>query len=204
MNPQDLPVFVVDDDPAVCKAKGTLLLSRGYAVRTYASGEAFLGSPHLDQGGCVLLDLRMEPGISGLEVFEELRRRGSPVVVIFLSGHGTIQSSVKAMREGAADWLEKPASEAQVLEAVTRAMDRSADAVARRTVKAQRQVLWKELTPREIEVAGQLRYGLKNKVIGRALEIDPRTVEAHRARIYQKLDVDSSNMLDRFMRDMDL
>ena len=204
MNPQDLPVFVVDDDPAVCKAKGTLLLSRGYAVRTYASGEAFLGSPHLDQGGCVLLDLRMEPGISGLEVFEELRRRGSPVVVIFLSGHGTVQSSVKAMREGAADWLEKPASEAQVLEAVTRAMDRSADAVARRTVKAQRQVLWKELTPREIEVAGQVRHGLRNKVIGKALEIDPRTVEAHRARIYQKLDVDSSNMLDRFMRDMDL
>ena len=189
MNPQDLPVFVVDDDPAVCKAKGTLLLSRGYAVRTYASGEAFLGSPHLDQGGCVLLDLRMEPGISGLEVFEELRRRGSPVVVIFLSGHGTVQSSVKAMREGAADWLEKPASEAQVLEAVTRAMDRSADAVARRTVKAQRQVLWKELTPREIETLDLLRRGFSNKEIGQVLEISENTAKFHVKAILAKLEV---------------
>ena len=103
MNTANLPVSLVDDDSRVCEAWGTILLSRGYAVQTFDSGEAFLASARSSQAGCVLLDLRMDPGMNGLQVFDEMRKRGSPSVVIFLSGHGSIQDSVRAMKGGAAD-----------------------------------------------------------------------------------------------------
>lgn len=204
MKPQDLDVFVVDNDDSVCKSVGGLLLSRGYAVKTFSSGEEFLHSPRMNQGGCVLLDLRMEPGMSGLQVFDELRKRGSPVVVIFLSGHGTIPNSVEAMKEGAADWLEKPCTEARLLDAVNLALERAADIVSKSIVKLQRMALWQSLTPREAQVAGHVRFGKANKLIAKIMDIDVRTVEAHRARSYQKLRVVNPAELDRFMRDMDL
>lgn len=204
MNIPDLPVFLVDDDAGVCEAWGSVLLSRGYAVKTFDSGEVFLASPRSNQAGCVLLDLRMDPGMNGLQVFEELRKRGSPLVVIFLSGHGTIQDSVSAMKGGAADWLEKPCSAAQLLDAVARALDNAQAIALRRAVKAERMALWQELTPREAVVAGHVRYGKKNKAIGEEMGIDGRTVETHRAHVYSKLQVDNPNGLDRFMRDMDL
>lgn len=204
MNTHDLNVFVVDNDESVCKAIGGLLLSRGYAVKTFGSGEEFLRSPRLNQGGCVLLDLRMDPGISGLQVFDELRKRGSPLVVIFLSGHGTIQASVVAMKEGATDWLEKPCSEARLFDSVKVALERAAGVVLRRDTKRQRMVRWQELTPREVEVAGHVRFGKPNKVVADDMNIEVRTVESHRARVYQKLDVDNPAELDRFMRDMDM
>ena len=204
MTSPDLSVFLVDDDASVCKAWGHVLLARGYAVMTFDSGEAFLASPRSSQPGCVLLDFAMKPGMNGLQVFDELRRRGSPLVVVFLSGEGTIPDSVRAMKGGAADWIQKPCSEEQLLDAVARALD-SAQAIARRrAVKAGRMALWQSLTPREAEVAGHVRLGKKNKAIGDEMGIDGRTVEAHRASGYAKLQVNSSNELDRFMRDMDL
>ena len=204
MNTHDLNVFVVDDDERVCEAVGGLLLSRGFAVKTFANGEDFLRSSRLNQGGCVLLDLRMEPGMSGLQVFDELRKRDSPLVVVFLSGHGSIPDSVVAIKGGAADWLEKPCSEARLLDAVNLALKSAAQVAARRSVKLQRGAPWQTLTPRETEVAGHVRLGGPNKAIARTVGIDVRTVEAHRARVYQKLDVDNPAALDRYMRDMDL
>ena len=204
MNTHDLNVFVVDNDDRICKAVGGLLLSRGYAVRTFSSGEELLRSPRLNQGGCVLLDLRMTPGMSGLQVFDALRKQDSPLVVIFLSGHGTIPDSVAAMKDGAADWLEKPCSEERLLGAVNLALERAAAVASRRSVKLQRLAPWQSLTPRETEVASLVRLGRANKAIAKVLGIDPRTVEAHRARVYQKLDVDNPSEIDRYMRDMDM
>ena len=204
MNTGNLPVSLVDDDTRVCEAWGTILLSRGYAVQTFDSGEAFLASARSSQAGCVLLDLRMDPGMNGLQVFDEMRKRGSPPVVIFLSGHGSIQDSVRAMKGGAADWLEKPCSAAQLLDAVERALDSARQMALRRTIQAERNALWETLTPREAEVAGHVRLGMKNKASGDEMGIDGRTVETHRANVYWKLQVDSSNELDRFMRDMEL
>ena len=204
MNTQDLDVFVVDNDQSVCKAIGGLLLSRGYAVKTFASGEDFLRSSRLNHGGCVLLDLRMEPGMSGLQVFDELRARGSPLVVVFLSGNGDVSTSVGAMKDGAADWIEKPCSEARLFDAVKVALDRAAEVTSRRSVKLQRTALWEALTPREAEVAGHVRFGKSSKVIVKITNLEVRTVEGYRARIYQKLDVNNPAELDRFMRDMDM
>jgi FixJ family two-component response regulator len=204
MNTQDLNVSIVDDDDRVRHALGGVFLSRGYGVKTFPSGEEFLRSPSVQQGGCVLLDLRMEPGMNGLQVFDELRKRGSPLVVVFLSGHGTIPDSVVAMKDGAADWLQKPCDEQRLLEVVNLALGRAVEVVQRHKVKMQRVVRWRALTAREAEVAGHVRLGKRNKVIARNLDIDVRTVEAHRAHVYQKLEIENPSELDRYMRDMDL
>ena len=204
MTTPDLSVFFVEDDASTRKAWGSVLLSRGYAVKAFDNGEAFLGSHSSRQAGCVLLDLRMDPGMNGLQVFDELRKRGSPLVVVFLSGHGTIPDSVRAMKGGAVDWLEKPCTEEQLLDAVARALDNARAIALQRAVKAERMALWQEQTPREAEVAGHVRLGKKNKDIGEEMGIDGRTVETHRAHVYSKLGVGNPAELDRFMRDMDL
>ncbi|HEY8907782.1 MAG TPA: response regulator, partial [Rhodoferax sp.] len=110
-----LNLYVVDDDEAVRRSLGLLLLSRGYAVQTFESGETFLAAIRPQDSGCVILDLRMV-GISGLQVFDELRLRSSPLVVLFLSGNGDISTAVDAVQRGAFGWLEKPCSEDILLE----------------------------------------------------------------------------------------
>jgi FixJ family two-component response regulator len=197
-----LSLFVVDDDEAVRSSLGLLLISRGYAVQVFDSGEAFLEAMSPQRSGCVILDLRMD-GMSGLQVFDELRSRGSPLVVVFLSGHGDIPSAIAAVQSGAFTWLEKPCADDKLLDAVRRALDRAAELAAERRRRDQARTRWERLTPREKDVARHVAQGKANKVIARDIvpPMEPRTVETHRAHIFAKLEVANSNELDRFMRD---
>lgn len=203
MNPSVLVVYVVDDDEAVRKSILYLLAAKGYAVNAFASGEEFLATAPLQRGGCAILDLRLS-GMSGLQVFDALRAGNSPLVTVFLSGHGDISLAVDATKKGAFGWLEKPCKDSLLRDTVALAM-----AEAQRTLnvfvqKKQSSVLWQTLTAREQEVAWQMRTGAPNKLIARALDIDVRTVETHRAKVYSKLDISNATELDQFMRGADI
>lgn len=185
-------LYVVDDDEAVRRSIGLLLISRGFKVQTFACGDTFLQGALLDAPGCVILDLRM-PGLSGLQVFERLRALGSPLKVVLLSGHGDITLATEAMRNGASIWLPKPCSDERLLDEVQRALSASAEIAARQAERRQAEQVWQTLTPREKAVAQLLALDLPNKEIARRLvpPCDPRTVESHRARVYDKLGTSS-------------
>ena len=204
MNHTQRPLYVVDDDDAVRRSLGLLLLSRGHAVQTFDSGEAFLAAVDLKRAGCVILDLRMG-GMSGLQVFEQLRARQSPMVVLFLSGHGDIPTAVDAVQKGAFGWLEKPCNDEQLLTSVHSALQKAAELAVKQQSQQEAQTRWERLTPREKQIARQVAEGKPNKRI--ALDLAPlelRTVETHRAHVFAKLGVANSNELDRFLRDHEL
>ena len=209
MNPNHLNLYIVDDDEAVRRSLASLLLSRltDCAVQTYDSGEAFLQSAQLDASGVLVLDLRMQ-GISGLDVFQELQERASPLVVVFLSGHGDIPVAVRAMQQGAVSWLEKPCSDDKLLEAVGRAKTLAADIARTRRERQHALQRWAKVTPREKQVAPLVAQGLSSKEAAQLLTkqdpdnpIDYRTVENHRAKVFAKLEVANSNALLVFLRD---
>ena len=192
MNEMPLTLYVVDDDEALRRSLLLLLFSQGMAVRGFDSGEAFLEAVDARQVGCVILDLRMG-GMSGLAVLEQLRLRHSPLVVLFLSGHGTIPMALEATRLGAFDWVVKPDTQ-QLLDKLPLALAEArarADALAR----------WRDLTPREREVARQVGLGQSNKEIARTLvpACSPRSVETHRASLFAKLDLANDNELGRWL-----
>ena len=146
MNASANNLCVVDDDEAVRRSLGLLLLSRGYAVQTFASGEDFLAGADLQRAGCAILDLRMD-GMSGLQVFDALRAQDSPLVVLFLSGHGDIPMAVEAVQNGAFGWLEKPCNDEQLLDSIARALQRAGEIAAKRQARQAAQALWDKLTP---------------------------------------------------------
>lgn len=192
---------VVDDDEAVRRSLGLLLLSRGHAVQTFASGEDFLAGADLQRPGCAILDLRLG-GMSGLEVFDALRAQDSPLVVVFLSGHGEIPMAVAAVQNGAFDWLEKPCHDERLLDTVGRALQRAGEVAARRQARQAAQALWDKLTPREMQVARLVAEGKPNKQIAQELApLEQRTVETHRAHAFAKLGLANSHQLDRFLRE---
>jgi FixJ family two-component response regulator len=201
----NLNLYVVDDDAAVRHSLGMLLLSRGYAVQAFDSGERFLSSAKLQEGGCVILDLRMN-GMSGLQVFDELRLRSSTLVVLFLSGNGDIATAVDAVQRGAFGWLEKPCSEDIFLEKIRLALARVAALGAAAEARQKAVSLWCKLTDREQEVSRHVANGSSNKEIACTLTpaCEPRTVETHRARVYAKLGLTTATELDRLIRDHQL
>lgn len=203
-------VHIVDDDEAVRHSLSALLLARGHRPHAYAAGPAFLAGADLAAPGCVLLDLRMD-GMSGLQVFEELRRRGSVCKVVFLSAHGELASAVAAVKHGAVDWLEKPCDEHTLLAAVARAAALSHEAAQRQQRHAALQERWSGLSPRQQEVALLLATGISSKEAARALAarspqraIDPRTVDTHRSAIFLKLDIRSSHELGMLVQELGL
>lgn len=206
--PGDTVVYIVDDDEGVRQSLAALLLARGYTVRAFEAGEAFLAQAALDQPGCVLLDLRME-GLSGLQVFHELGQRHSALKTVFLSAHGELSSAVAAVKQGAVDWLEKPCNEATLLAAVEKAYTLS-QAQARQAQRLQQlRERWDALSPRQQEVAQLVATGISSKEVARALAqrdperpIDPRTVDTHRSAIFLKLDIRSSHELGMLVEDL--
>ncbi|MGE0746253.1 MAG: response regulator transcription factor [Rhodospirillales bacterium] len=182
----DSVVFVVDDDDAVRTGLEALLSVKGFAVRSFASAEAFLASLSPDVDGCVLADVRM-PGMSGLELQRELIMRDVGLPVVIITGHGDIPMAVSAIKAGAVDFIEKPFDAPVILSAVDEALRRSpgsAQNLARdREAFAQR---LQQLSPREREVMELVVGGHPNKVIAHRLGIALRTVEIHRARIMEK------------------
>jgi len=183
-------VHVVDDDPSFRTAISRLLRAAGYEVRVYGSAGDFLLEPPVDGSGCVLLDVRM-PGPSGLDLHEAMARRGDTLPVIFLTGHGDIPQSVRAMRQGAADFLTKPVRRSELIAAIRHALARheaDSETSGRRKEMAER---FAKLTPREKEVFELVVAGRLNKQIAALLGTSERTVKAHRARIMEKMRVDS-------------
>jgi two-component system, LuxR family, response regulator TtrR len=204
MNTAPLKLYVVDDDEAVRRSLGMLLLSRGYAVQLFDSGESFLTSNYEHHEGCLILDLRLE-GMSGLELLDILRSRNSSLVIIFLSAHGDIPAALEAMQNGAYGWLEKPCSDEILLEKVQQALAHATSLEQKKIAAQNAQMLWGKLTPREKEIARLVADGKSSKVIARELTaIEPRTVETHRAHAYSKLGFSNSNELDRFLRQYNL
>ena len=202
MTTESINLFVVDDDEAVRRSLGLLFLSQGHAVQTFSGGEAFLATANLNDGGCVILDLRMGSMMSGLQVFDELRARASALAVLFLSGNGDIAVAVAAVQKGAFGWLEKPCDDERLLEKVQDALAWSTAQRIRLCARRAADALWQKLTPREKEVARLVADGHPNKVIARQLApIEPRTIESHRAHVFAKLRLSNSNELDRFLRE---
>jgi len=191
---KDIPLtlYVVDDDEALRRSLLLLLFSQGLAVQAFESGEAFLDAVDMGQPGCVILDLRLG-GMSGLAVFERLRAAHSPLVTMFLSGHGDIPTALEAVRQGAWDWVEKPDT--------GRLLDKLPAAIAEARARAHALRLWAELTPREREVARLVGLGQPNKEIARLLvpPCGPRSVETHRANIFSKLQCANDNELGRWL-----
>jgi len=186
------PVYVVDDDEAMRRSLAMLLFSQGLAVQGFESGEDFLAAVEPQQTGCVILDLRLG-GMSGLQVFEALCAARSPLVVLFLSGHGDIPTALAAVKRGAFDWVVKP--DAQEL------LAKLPLALAEAVERAQARTLWAGLTPREREVARWVALGWSNKAIARAVvpECSPRSVETHRANLFAKLGAANDNELGRWL-----
>jgi two-component system response regulator FixJ len=183
-------VHLVDDDEAVRRSIGFMLKTSGYLVKTYASGTELVKVARNLEPGCILLDIRM-PGMDGLEVQQELQRIGISLPVIIMTGHGDIPLSVRAMKAGAIDFIEKPFEKAVLLAAVEEAyssMSRT-DSVRERAKSAA--VRLQVLTSRERDVLDGLARGSPNKTIAYDLGISPRTVEIHRANLMSKLEVRS-------------
>jgi two-component system response regulator FixJ len=183
-------VHVVDDDDSVRRSVGFMLKTSGYQVRAYASGMELLKVAKGLEPGCVLLDIRM-PGMDGLEVQQELRDRGVSLPVLIMTGHGDIPLSVRAMKAGAIDFIEKPFEKDVLVSAIEEgfASLRRSDSSQERAKCAA--IRLQVLTPRERDVLDGLAKGLPNKTIAYDLGISPRTVEIHRANLMAKLEVHS-------------
>ncbi|MDB6179356.1 response regulator [Paracoccus sp. Z330] len=187
-------VFVVDDDPAVRTSLARALIMRGYMVETFGSARDFLDDYETHfSGGCLILDYGM-PGMSGLELQDHLNRNGHNLPTIFITGHGGIPESVQAMKGGALDFLEKPFKQSDLMERVRAALDVAALNRTNAQAQIELQGRFERLTPRESEIVDHILANpgeISSKEIGRHLDISPRTVDHHRARILEKLNVAS-------------
>jgi RNA polymerase sigma factor (sigma-70 family) len=191
-------VHLLDDDPSVRRAVERQLRVHGWSVKTYASVAEFEQSAAITGPGCLLLDLLMPDG-SGLDLLARLERAATPLSVILVSGYGDVPSTVRAMRLGALDFLTKPLSEDDLLEAVTRATDKSLEAWAQRTeIEGLRKRL-RRLTPRERQVSRLVATGMLNKQVAEALGTSEKTVKVHRGRAMAKLEVTSVAQLVRLL-----
>ncbi len=181
-------VFVVDDDEAMRSSLQWLIESVGLAVECYASAEAFLDAYYPGRSGCLLLDVRM-PGMGGLELQEYLRRHEITIPVIIITGHGDVPMSVRAMKEGAIDFIEKPFNDELLLDAIRNAVDERQR--QEQTQRAELAACLALLTPREHEVMDMVTAGKSNKEIASALGVSAKTVEAHRAKVMDKMKASS-------------
>lgn len=184
--PSDTTVFVVDDDAAVCDSLRFLIESVGLPVRTFSSADEFLAAYTPDQPGCLVLDLRM-PGMSGLELQEQLARQKCALPVIIITAHGDVPTAVRAMHAGAVDFMSKPFSDQNLLDRIHQALTKDAQARRGQAVRAGIAARVALLTPREREVMDLVVSGMPNKGIAAQLELSAKTVETHRARVMDKM-----------------
>jgi FixJ family two-component response regulator len=181
-------VFIVDDDVRVLNALSRLLRVKGYDVRLYSSAQEFLTHHDATVPGCVLLDVAM-PDLNGLELQQALADEGSHRPVIFITGKGDIPTTVRAMKAGAMDFLTKPVSDQELLEAISRAEERDAKASELRVELASIEAKINTLTPREREVLTHVVAGRLNKQIAADLGTVEKTIKVHRSRMMEKLGV---------------
>ena len=194
-------IHVVDDDTAYRKAIGRVLTAAGHTARLYASAAEYLSSDDERCPACLLLDLRM-PGPNGLQLQSAISRREVAHPVIFVSGHGDIRSTVEAMRGGALDFLTKPVPTKVLLEAIDAALRRDLEREERRLRREEVRHRYATLTPRERQVMAGVVAGRLNKQICYALNSAERTVKTHRARVMDKMQVDSVAELVRLASEL--
>jgi len=191
-------VFIVDDEAPVRKALSRLLRAAGFVVAAFASPGEFLAQHDLHKPGCLVLDLMM-PGIDGIELQRALARKGSVLPIIFITGHGDIPKSVQAMKSGALDFLTKPVNDENLLASIRAAIKR--DSVARREQAELFEIRARlaSLTPREQEVLDHVVTGKLNKQIADDLGVVEKTIKVHRARVMEKMKVQSVAELVRLV-----
>ena len=179
-------IFVVDDDASVRKSLTRLLTTAGYAVEAFASGREFLASERPPGPGCLVIDVRM-PDLTGLDLQQALASSPHLMPIVFITGHGDISMGVRAMKDGAVDFLPKPFDEADLLEAIRRAVVKDLGDLRREAGVTDIQRRVDLLTPREREVFALVVTGMLNKQIAGALGIGEKTVKVHRARVMEKM-----------------
>ena len=189
-------VFIVDDDSSVRRSLERLVRSVGLTAKSFASAKEFLQTGHGKETGCLVLDMRM-PEVSGLELQEKMTRAGILLPIIFISGHATVPMSVRAMKAGALDFLQKPFDEQDLLEAVYRALDRCRQAREVHQEMETLQARVRTLTPKEYEVFTWVITGMPNKNIADRLVTAEKTVKVHRAAIMKKMGAESVAALVR-------
>jgi FixJ family two-component response regulator len=183
-------VYIVDDDEAMRDSLKWLLESRGLKVELYPSGEAFLSAFNVGLRGCLVLDVRM-PGMSGMDLYARLKARSSTLPVIFITGHGDVPMAVSALKKGAADFIEKPFSDQDMVRLIESCLKQDRAAAAKRAEKASLAQNMESLTQREREVLGLIVDGKLNKQIADDLGISIKTVEVHRSRVMEKMGANS-------------
>jgi two-component system, LuxR family, response regulator FixJ len=192
----DTLVYVLDDDASVRQSLERLMRSVGLEVRSFPSAAEFLSCGLEDRPCCLVVDVRM-PGISGLDLQESLSASGWTAPIIFITGHGTVPMSVRAMRAGAVNFLQKPFEEQEILDSIHQAVERETRAFRERArrLKIERQL--EALTPREHEVFSLVVAGLPNKRIAGRLGTSEKTIKVHRARVMEKMHAESLAALVR-------
>lgn len=204
MNSASAPiVHLVDDDASFLASMTRLLRAAGFAVQAHSSPTQFLADRPREAPGCAVVDLEM-PGLNGLELQQRLAADEEPVPVVFLTGHGDIPASVRAMRQGAEDFLTKRAPKAEILAAVERALARDALLRSQRERLGALRAPFDTLTPREREVLAHVLAGRLNKQIAAAMGVDERSVKRHRTSIMSKLKVESVAALTRLVHEAGL
>jgi FixJ family two-component response regulator len=183
-------VHIVDDDASFRKSLAQLLRASGFDVALYDSAEQLLRQTPDAEPGCILLDVKM-PGLSGPELQDRLTQLGSPLPIIFLSGHATIPTTVRTIKAGAEDFLAKPIAKQDLLDAIGRALERCRTTLRQREEADALLARVNKLTPREREVFELVADGQINKQIASALGTTERTIKAHRQKVMQKLDAQS-------------
>jgi two-component system, LuxR family, response regulator FixJ len=182
--------YVVDDDESIRSLWQWLLGSNGIAVQTFATATAFIDTYRRGDAGCLVLDVRL-PGMSGPELQSYLRREALEIPIVFVSAHGDVPTAVNAIKGGAVDFIQKPFDYREALAIVRRALERDAQEQHRRARREQLAGRLAALTERERGVLQRVIEGKANKVIAAELEISVKTVEAHRAKVMEKMGVDS-------------
>ena len=198
MKPSEPIVYVVDDDLSVRQALSSLIRSVGLRVETFASARDFLRHPRPDAPSCLVLDVLL-PDSSGLDLPGELRTSGVHIPIIFITGHGTIPMSVRAMKAGAVEFLTKPFREEDLIAAIQQAIERDRTAMQERTELAELRVRFEKLTSRERDVLALVVTGRLNKEIAAQLGTGEQTVKVHRGRVMQKLGAGSVAELVRLV-----
>ena len=179
-------VFIVEDDASMCRALSNLFESVGLQVEVFGSASEMLQGKLPDVASCLVLDVRL-PGLSGLDFQTELAKANIHIPIIFMTGHGDIPMSVRAMKEGAVDFLTKPFRDQDMLDAVTVAIERDRRRRATEKIVANLQTLFETLTPREREILALVSSGLMNKQIAAELGLAEITVKIHRGHVMKKM-----------------
>ena len=183
-------VYVVDDDASVRRALSRLIHSVGLEVMTFPSAHAFLAFTPSDRPACLVLDVRL-PGPSGLDLQAALTQADRSVPIVFITGHGNVPTSVRAMKGGAVDFLQKPFNDQELLDCVQRALRRSGEERAERAERSELERRVGSLTPREREVLLLVVAGMLNKQVADKLGIAEKTIKVHRGRVMEKMQADS-------------